>query len=69
MTRLEKLKLIDNEIQEIQINNDLAFFTHILPNKLNDFLTLTYFNSTNETFHYYLEKHRKTFKMAIEISN
>ena len=59
MTRLKKLDLINKEIQETIINNDLAFFTDLFPEKLNAFLELTYFPEIkHETFHLYLDTYR-----------
>jgi hypothetical protein len=60
MTRLEKINTADKAIQNMQINNDLAFFTHLLPDKMSYFLTLTYFNEIeNSEFQYYLSELRE----------
>lgn len=59
MTRIEKLELINKEVQETVISNDLDFFTDLFPEKLNTFLGLTYFPEiTHETFHLYLDTYR-----------
>ncbi|MEY2918366.1 MAG: hypothetical protein RIS73_2080 [Bacteroidota bacterium] len=55
MTRLEKLEATNKEVQELEINNDLGFFTRLFPEKMNTFLNLTFFNDIdNPDFQYYL---------------
>jgi hypothetical protein len=60
MTRIEKLEFINKEVQEMEINNDLGFFTHLLPDKLNLFLNLTYFETVqHDAFQNYLNHCRQ----------
>ncbi len=57
MNRLQKLKKIAGEIKEMKITADLGFFNHTLPDKLKDFLILTYID--NLEFQKYLGEYRE----------
>ena len=60
MTRLEKLKSSNDDVQSMELNNDLAFFTRLLPDKMNSFLRLTYFDGiSNDDMKKYLDFNRE----------
>jgi hypothetical protein len=58
MTRLQKLKLLSSEIEEIEFKNTLDFFNYTVLNKLKNFLPLTYFDTDNTVFENYVSTYR-----------
>jgi hypothetical protein len=65
MTRLEKLEAANKEVQDTTLNNNLAFFTILLPQKMTNFLNLTYFDEIeHEDFQHYLSSFRNDVLVA-----
>ncbi len=60
MTRFEKLISSNDDVQNMEINNDVEFFSLLLPDKMEAFLNQTYFdNLINEDMVKYLDFYRE----------
>jgi len=69
MTRLDKFNKVNAELQAMEINKDLAFFSHLFPDKLQEFLDLTNFDEVQHSiFQEYLKFCRNIVEMEIKIS-
>ena len=69
MTRLNKFNKVNDELQEMEVNKDLAFFSTLFPDKLQEFLELTNFDEVQHSvFQEYLKFCRSVVEMQIKIS-
>ena len=69
MTRLDKFDKVNGELQSMEINDDFAFFSHLFPDKLQEFLDLTYFDEIEHfIFQEYLKFCRRIVEMQLKIS-
>ena len=64
MTRLDRLKEANVAVQNMALNDDLAFFSKLLPDKMSDFIELTYFDIGHEEFQNYLKEYRDTLVVS-----
>ncbi|MFI5187601.1 MAG: hypothetical protein ACHQF0_12800 [Chitinophagales bacterium] len=63
------MKKVNEELQEMEINKDLAFFSMLFPEKLQEFLDLTHFDEIQHfIFQEYLKFCRSIVEMQMKIS-
>ena len=69
MTRLEKLIQAEREILELQTDDYPDLFSRILPQKMQAFLALCYFDDLDdEKLHHYFSRYIELYKLEIEWS-
>lgn len=69
MTRLNKFNRVNDELQEMEMNKDLAFFSTLFPDKLQEFVDLTHFDEVEHSvFQEYLKFCRSIVEMQVKIS-